>query len=187
MIKRFTAIAAVALAALALVLGLAGTAAQDMSATPDTDTLAHPAHIHAGACPDVGDVVYPLNHVTVEGTGDAASPEADVALETASTPVTDEGVTLYSTTTVEASLDDILAAEHAINVHESDENIQVYIACGDITGTPDGGELEITLEEQNSSGASGTATLTDNGDGTTTVVIELTHDDSGTPEATPAA
>ena len=33
--------------------------------------------------------------------------------------------------------------------------------------------LQITLNELNSSGYYGTATLTDNGDGTTTVVIEL--------------
>jgi hypothetical protein len=183
MIKRFVATTGVFAAALALV---AGVAAQDMSATPDVTSLAHPAHIHSGSCPDVGDVVYPLEYVTVKGSDVLASPETDMAgLAMDATPTDEESLTLYSTTTVEASLDDILGAEHAINVHESDENIQNYIACGDVTGMPGSGELEITLEELNDSGASGTATLTDNGDGTTTVVIELTHDGTATPEASP--
>ena len=33
------------------------------------------------------------------------------------------------------SLDDLLAGDYAINVHESAENIGEYIACGDIGGS----------------------------------------------------
>jgi plastocyanin len=48
--------------------------------------------------------------------------------------------------------------------------------------------LEIDLDELNGSGYSGTASLIDNGDGTTTVTIALTLDVSaGTPEAEAAA
>ena len=184
MVKRLSLMAAAIAALLALVVSVAGSVTAQES-TPATTSVSHPAHIHSGACPDVGDVVFPLENVTLEAPDILASPETDTAgLEMDATPAGEDALTLYSTTTVEASLDDILAAEHAINVHESDEQMGVYIACGDITGTADGGELEITLEEQNDSGASGTATLTDNGDGTTTVVIELTHgDDMGTPVA----
>ena len=82
------------------------------------------------------------------------------------------------------ALDDILAAEHAINLHESMENIGNYIACGDVTGEPADGMLEIELLELNGSGYMGTAMLMDNGDGTTDVTIML-MESSGM--ATPAA
>ena len=76
------------------------------------------------------------------------------------------------------------ADPHAINIHESVQAVDTYIACGDITGTPDDGVLEITLAEQNGSGISGTATLTDNGDNTTDVKLVL---GPATEGATPAA
>jgi Cu/Zn superoxide dismutase len=66
-----------------------------------------PAHIHSGACPEVGDVVYPLTNV--EGGA--------------------------SETTVAAPLADLQAAAYAINVHESEEAIQNYVACGDLPST----------------------------------------------------
>jgi hypothetical protein len=88
-------------------------------------------------------------------------------------------VVAMSTSDVDGSLEDILAAEHAINVHLSPEQIDVYIACGDITGEPTDGQLEIMLEEQNESGFEGMATLMDNGDGTTTVDVMLTMSDGG--------
>ena len=85
-----------------------------------------------------------------------------------------------------SSLDDLLGAEYAINAHESVDNIQNYIACGDLTGSPTDGMLEIDLAEQNGSGLSGKAVLQDNGDGTTTVTVWLMHSNMmGTPEATP--
>lgn len=192
--------------------------AQDMTgATPEAGGDSHPAHIHSGTCDTLGGVVYPLQDVTgQDALATPETDEADV-LDLVSTPDADmaspdasmvegvgtpddtmdamhegmqgmDGATHHSTTDVEASLDDILAAEHAINVHESVDNIQNFVACGDITGTPDeNGELVITLNELNESGLSGEATLTDNGDGTTTVEVSLTGEDGmGAPEATPA-
>jgi hypothetical protein len=88
------------------------------------------------------------------------------------------------------ALEDILGAEHAVNVHESAENIQNYIACGDITGEPENGHLSVELQELNDSGYMGHAVFTSNDDGTTTVTVTLMQGDSdmtGTPEATPAA
>lgn len=172
-----------------------GAAAFFTQATPESEGAVHPAHIHAGMCPDVGDVVFPLEDVVAMdhsdmsgmGTPDAmSSPMADTAMT--GTPMAGMDMGLGSTTVVEAPLDDILAAEHAINLHMSPEEMSVYVACGDITGTVDNGELMIDLEEQNDSGVSGQATLTDNGDGTTTVVIEVRHASmsmEGTPESTP--
>ena len=145
----------------------------------------HPAHIHAGSCPEVGDVVFPLNDITrtdMMGTPMAGMESSPMAgMEADSTPMAGEmgeegmgDVVAMSTTDVDASLADILGAEHAINVHLSADQIDVYIACGDITGEPEDGTLEIELEERNDSGFEGEAYLTDNGDGTTTVDVTLT-------------
>lgn len=84
-----------------------------------------------------------------------------------------------STTVVEVPLADTLGAEHAINGHESAEHVENCIDCGDITGEPEDGTLEIALEERNGSGVRGEAYLTDNGDDTTTVeVLPMQTDDS---------
>ena len=63
-----------------------------------------PAHIHSGSCAELGDVVHPLDDVT-------------------------DGM---SETTVAAPLADLQEGEFAINVHESADAIQNYVACGDI-------------------------------------------------------
>jgi hypothetical protein len=63
-----------------------------------------PAHIHSGTCAELGDVVHPLTNV--EGGA--------------------------SETTVAAPLADLTAAAFAINVHESEEAVQNYVACGDL-------------------------------------------------------
>jgi len=67
----------------------------------------HPVHIHAGACPTVGAVVFPLTSVTNN----------------------------MSETTVAASIADILRAPHAINVHKSPQEVSVYTACGNIAAS----------------------------------------------------
>ena len=182
--QRFAPIA-ILIAAFALMAGAVGGAvAQD--ATPAGGAMSHPAHIHSGTCETLGDVVFPLNDVVMAdmmATPDAmmATPDAMMA----STPVAGEGeVVAQSTSTVDVALDDILAAEHAINLHESAENIDVYIACGDIIGEATDGMLEIELMELNDSGYMGMAMLMDNGDGTTDVTIMLMESDS---MATPAA
>jgi len=192
MSKRWIAILA---ATLALLFGGAGlsqqTLAQDAS-TPSGEAAAdHPAHIHSGTCAELGDVVFPLNNLTSGGA--MATPEGGMEMGTPadSSMMSHEHEgeeSASSTTDVEASLDDIIAGGHAINVHESVENIQNYIACGEVTGTPTDGVLEIQLGELNESGYYGTATLTDNGDGTTTVEVEVEKEHGeGTPEASPAS
>ncbi len=164
--------------------------------TPDAMGHDHPAHIHSGTCETLGDVVYPLGNLTDAGgmgtpmAGMDASPmagmDASPMAGMTGTPMAGmgEGVA-QSTTMVEASLADILAAEHAINVHESPENAQNYIACGNLTGASEDGQLQIELSELNDSGYEGMAVLEDNGNGTTTVTVMLTHTEDGM--ATPTA
>lgn len=208
MIKRIFAPVTLVVTALVFALGFAASlslaGAQGTVATPagqeDVDVVSpFPAHIHTGTCDELGDVVYPLSDLTrigadvpPGGTPVEGIPTAEVDTEaTPAVAATSDETTVVagSTTIVEASLEDILAEEHAINVHESPENIQNYIACGDITGTPTDGELTIELQELNDSGYIGEAQLEDNADGTTTVTVALMlagTDATGTPEATPA-
>ena len=196
MVRRFTAHVFVALALLltaGFALAPSMSIAQDATPSMMQGTHQHPAHIHTGTCETLGDVVFPLNDLTAPdmmGTP-MAGMDATPMMGMTSTPMAGmDQVVARSITSVEASLEDILAAEHAINVHLSAEEIEVYIACGDITGTADGGQLQIELQERNESGFQGIAILMDAGDGTTTVDAMLmpSRDGAmGTPEATPSS
>jgi hypothetical protein len=129
----------------------------DPDATPDLDMLGTP--------PAAWDATPPADEEMTPDAAEGAAPDAGFF------------------TNLEVTLDELLAAEHAINIHESAENIQNYIACGNITGEPVEGELEVQLEELNDSGYSGVATLRDNLDGTTTVIIALHHNGDGVGDA----
>ncbi len=189
-----TAVAASLLLAIGFLLTAGSSAAQDASGTPAAmgAAEAHPAHIHSGTCASLGEVVYPLEDVTaVDATG---TPVAVMAATPTIVPglVTEEmmgDVVAQSSTTVEASLESLLTEQFAINVHESAENIQNYIACGDIIGVPRDNQLGIELNELNDSGFEGRAILIDNGDETTTVLLFLMRSDDGeaTPMASPAS
>ena len=130
----------------------------------------HPAHIHSGTCATLGDVVHPLSDVSAQAMNNG-TPMAmmDMMMGSgAAIPVES------SVTTVQAALSDIVGGEHAINVHESADNIGNYIACGDIGGAMVGeNSLLFGLAPLNDSGYSGIGSLVDNGDGTTTVYVYL--------------
>lgn len=162
--RAFVVLSAALLLSLGVVFAPKGVAAQDMA------MAAHPAHIHAGTCAELGDVVFPLTDVSgammMDGT-----PMAMGEMMGAADAIPVE----WSATTVAAPLADIVSGGHAINIHESAENIGNYIACGNIGGTMMGAsDLAIGLATLNDSGYSGVATLHDNGDGTTTVTVYLT-------------
>lgn len=175
---------ALALIGFALLSGVAPGFAQD--ATPEAAVAGRPAHIHSGSCGDeLGDVIVPLTNLT------AAEGEAQGN--------TNATVAESSFTNVPMALDAILAEDHAINVHLSDEEIGTYIACGDIGGVvgPDG-SLVIGLKDQDESGFSGIAFLAPGADGVSTdvsvFVAEGLHegdvgglDAGGADEATPEA
>ncbi|MBW3632489.1 MAG: cupredoxin domain-containing protein [Chloroflexi bacterium] len=129
-------------------------------AAQDDETEVHPAHIHTGTCAELGDVVAPLTDVA--HIGDDAERTGAIS----SIPVK------TSMTVVEMPLQEIIDGGHAINVHLSAEEIDVYIACGDIGGVvtmdegEEGNELIIGLGEQNNSGHTGIAWLGAEGDAT---------------------
>ena len=177
--SRFIALCAIA-AALALVTFGGGRGfAQDATpmATPMAGmAMAHPGHIHTGTCDNLGDVVVPLpdvpepSMVTAAGTPMAGTPVVGTPMA-GMTGGQANPVSAVSTT-VDLALTDILAAPHAINYHESAQNIQNYIACGNIGGTPDqDGNLFIGLSEVNGSGYSGVAWLQASGDQTIVTVF----------------
>jgi hypothetical protein len=157
--------AVIALTALALLVptGLAQTPVADTAAE------AHPAHIHTGTCDTLGDVVVPLTDVMATDEATHEGPESAHAVK-------------ISETIVDMPLQEIIDGGHAINVHESAEAIDVYIACGDIGGavtTDDGGrtELIVGLGELNDSGHHGVAWLGADGEQTEVVVILIEPDE----------
>jgi plastocyanin len=117
----------------------ASVRAQDAGEAP------HPIHIHAGTCDNLGDVVFPLTDVKLNTAGESFG---SVAI-----PVEE------SESDVAVTLSDLLSSPHAINIHESADAIQNYIACGNIGGRVVDGDLEVGLREINGSGHYGVAKL----------------------------
>ena len=165
-------------------LGIGGAGlvlAQDEEAV----TPSHPAHIHAGTCGEDLDPnpLGPLTNIEPRMNEDsddenANSPQGVLTATTVLYSMSDE---------VEVPWEDMLATSHAINIHESDENIDVYIACGDIGGVVVDGELVIALHPQSESGHTGIAVLTEDGDGNVDVEIYLSEpaDGDAAPDVTP--
>lgn len=82
------------------------TVTVNLSGAP-TD-VEQPAHIHPGTCQNLDPKPqYPLNSV-VNG---------------------------QSQTTVDVTIDSLLASPHAINVHKSAEEVSVYVACADLVAS----------------------------------------------------
>ena len=135
-------------------------------------------HIHTGTCDRLGDVVFPLSNVALP----ASSPGTPIAGGTGTTPAADQSMTgspdalpvYVSVTQLQSSLDEILKSDHAINVHASDQQIDVYVACGTVGGTRYGDTVQFGVPTLNDSGYSGVALLSANGSGSTNVVVYLT-------------
>jgi len=174
---------------LAVGLGLSafgGTVlAQDATETPEGATAAvtHPAHVHVGSCAELDpNPIYPLNNVgpRTDEDGNAPDPE-EIMGSLASNPVE------VSESEIEVNLDDILTEAHAINIHESDQNVTNYIACGDLGGALLDDKLFIGLNELNGSGYHGIAILEKDGDDKTKVTIYLAQAPVPTEEGTPTS
>lgn len=82
-----------------------GGTSVSLNLTGAPEGVAQPAHIHTGSCEDIGGVAYPLEF-----------------------PV--DGV---SETMLEVTIDELLfELPLALNVHKSPEEVDVYVACGDL-------------------------------------------------------
>jgi len=146
-------------AALMGLITAGGPAAVAQDATPQAEQgqLPRPAHIHVNDCANIGDIAAPLNDLTAP-TGQQVGIRRAFQAES-------------SFTNVPMTLDQILASDHSLNVHMSADQMNVYIACGDLGGvlSPEGA-LVIGLAEQNNSGYTGIAYLSPGADGASTDV-----------------
>lgn len=169
-VPRRAARIATACAFAVLGMALPTRAAQDSEAP-------HPAHIHSGTCAQLGDVVSPLTDVAPLPNAGAAGPASAIPVE-------------LSVNQVDMPLQEIIDGGHAINIHQSAEEIDLYIACGDIGGVISDDGLLIGLGELNDSGYRGVAQLQAAGD-KTDVTVFLTADTTtattAAQEAAPAA
>ncbi len=156
---------------LTLVAGLALIAVPGISATAQDAAVApHPSHIHEGTCDDLNpQPAWPLTDVA------AVAPDAP------------SGAVEVSNTTVDVTLDELLAAPYAINVHESAENAQNYIACGNVAGPVVNDLLLIPLRAQNDSGYYGIAALAPSDTGGTNVSVYIAPEATALPAASPVA
>lgn len=156
-----------------------------MALAQDDDAAAepsHPAHIHAGSCADLDpNPVAPLNNVAPRLNDDEDDNAAQGIL-------TAPRVLYSETDDIDLNFeDDVLASSHAVVVHESEEQIQNYIACADIGGVVVDGDLVIALQPVNDSGYTGIVKLDSDDEGEVDVEIYLAEPASTEPAATPAA
>ena len=135
--------------------GSGGHAQEASEASPP-----RPSHIHSGDCDEPGEVVQPLNSLTVpvgavSGNSDAVIAEA-------------------AFTSIPQSLDELLAEDHALKVHLSADQIQTYLACGDIGGAADAdGALIVGMKELDDSGYAGIAYLVPAANGSTSISVMI--------------
>ena len=127
-------------------LVIAITIAVTMSVAASGTTLAHEAHghpvrIHEGSCEEIGPVGFRLNGV-------GGSVDLDNAPVATPTPVNPDSAyqVMVSETTIDATIDEVLAADHAVMIYESDETMDA-IACGDVGGAMHGDTLITGLGE----------------------------------------
>jgi uncharacterized cupredoxin-like copper-binding protein len=186
-VERTRAAIAVTLLALTLLGGsLIGAGrpglAQDQNGTPeaaiDPVDVSHPAFVQTGGCDEPGDTVEPLSDLT-RTPGETVGAAGAI-------------VTSRSFTEVPIALDALLAEDFSINVHRSAQEIDTYLACGEIGGILDpGGALTIGLRDIAGSGHRGIAYLAPGADPATTgILIFMTEDevtDRAGADATPVA
>ncbi len=135
-----------------------------------------PSHIHVGDCDELGEVIQPLNSLTVPA-GDVLGNSDAVVAEAAFT-------------TIDIPLSELVATDHALKVHLSADQIQTYLACGDIGGALDAdGALIVGLKELDNSGYTGIAYLVPGAGNTTRLSVMIARVNEGSPAAagTPVA
>lgn len=165
------------------VINLPGPAtAQDEEETVEA-VVTHPAHVHVGSCAELDpNPAFPLNNVGPRTDDDGNMPEPDqIKGSLSANPV------MISETEIDVNLDDLLETAHAINVHESDQNMGTYIACGDIGGPVIDDELYIGLITQSDSGFSGIAKLEKDDDKTDVTIYLMSAPVDSAVESTPEA
>ena len=144
------------------------TALVGASSTLAHEAHGHPARIHEGTCEELGPVAFRLN-----GVGGSVDQDGiPIATPTAvNIPAAHEVV--LSETLIEAPISDILGAEHAVMVYESDEEMTA-ITCGNVGGAMLGDTLITALAESGAPGHSGFAIFRSEGEATV-VSLYIAH------------
>lgn len=141
------AFAAVSLLATGLV-----AAAQDATPTPTSGGQpGYPVSIHAGTC----------DTITAQPIGQTLDTEVAGLDGGEWAGVTDEGPVQAATGTVEQSMDDLTGTPHVVAVHASPEEYGTVVACGEIAGYLNDGQLVFALRSVDGSAVSGIAILDD--------------------------
>jgi len=153
------------LSALAVALGLVAAVAGPALAHEEHG---HPARIHEGSCAELGPVAFRLNGVG----GSVDLDNAPVATPTAVNPDASYQM-LISETTIDGTIEDLLASEHAVMIYESDEAMDA-IACGNIGGALTASTLVTGLAEAGVPGHIGFVLFRSEGD-QTVVLVALGH------------
>jgi hypothetical protein len=186
MAKRQSVQAAISsvLVAGGLILASSGIVASQDATEPPTS---HPAFIEAGECTDLdANPVATLNELELlgsaeEGEGDEEGTRQVEGVLTASP--------IFTSTSedIEFSFDDMLDSSHSVAVHLSQDDLQTYIACGEIGGVVADDELIVALHSVDDSDYDGIAILSRDDDGNVDVTIYLAGPSETELEATPAA
>ena len=144
------------------------TALVGASSTLAHEAHGHPARIHEGTCEALGPAAFRLNGVG----GSVDQDGSPIATPTAvNIPAAHEVV--LSETLIEAPISDILGAEHAVMVYESDEEMTA-ITCGNVGGAMLGDTLITALAESGAPGHSGFAIFRSEGEATV-VSLYIAH------------
>jgi hypothetical protein len=125
----------------------------------------HPVRIHEGRCEELGGVAFRLNGVGASVDLDGTA----MATPTAMNPKIAYQV-MVSETLLDATIDDLLAADHAVMVYESDEAMEA-IACGNLGGAMSGETLVTGLAEAGVPGHNGFALFAPEGDQTRITIL----------------
>lgn len=159
--SRFASLRRMAVAGVVASFSIAGVgtavAQDDAESAPS-----HPIHIHVGTCEELDpNPIAPLDNLAPRVNEDAEEESDNQPVGVLTAPT----VLGTSSDEIELAWEDMLSASHAINVHMSDEDVQTYIACGDIGGVVVDDTLVISLQPLNDSGYTGIAILSQDGDG----------------------
>ena len=170
------------------IAGFAGVAAQET-----TPANGHPVQIMEGTCADLSPTsavelmnLMPVG-VEVDDNGDVKeTPEVRGTL-------TAGDVTYSESDDIDFEWETMLGAPHAIVVYESEDNMESFIACGDIGGVvfdDDGDQMVVGLNAVGDSGYGGIGFLSNDEDGQADVEVYLggpvkTTDDGSNVVATP--
>ena len=142
----------------------------------DPVDVSRPAFVQTGGCDAPGEAVETLSDLT-RTPGETVGASGAI-------------VTSRSFTEVPIALEALLAEDFSINIRRSAQEIDTYLACGEIGGILDpGGALTIGLRDIAGSGRSGIAYLASGADPATTgILIFMTEDEiteSDDADATP--